>query len=909
MARLPGIRRIFRHERDGDVDVEMQFHLDARTDDLTRAGLSPEEARRVALAEFGDLQRYQAETARIDRGYARTVRAREFLWSVWYDLGYTLRGLRRNPGFAAATLLTLALGIGANTAVWTITDALMRRPLPIEHPDELHAARRADRSDGGDYYHSYSRFRRMQAAMPEPSRLAAMSALNRMYVTAGDRLEPAVGQLVSGNWFGVLRVRPIAGRTLTPADESTGDAAPAAVLSHGFWTRGFARDAGVIGTTVRVNGTPVRVIGVAAPGFQGLTIGQSVDLWLPLTSQWAVRYRGNMSASDADPEKPWPAQEGIHWLTLVARVASVAAVRVSGALDRQLRGELEQEMTRMDAADRVHAAREHLVLDAIPRGFSGIRDRYADPLRVLTASVGLVLVIACANLAGLLLARGASRSHELAVRVSLGARRTRLVRQVLTDSLTLALLGGALSLLVAHWGAAALLRGASSDPRPIPLAVGTDLRVVGLTLALSGLTGLVIGGLPALRVSRAGLYDAFRGSGRVVGSRGGHRVPLGRALVAAQIALSLVLVATAGVFVRTLRNLLAVDPGYAHTQVITARLDVRAAGYDYAELPPLYDRLLSRVAAVPGVRSASLSLHGFAASIGTSAFAVPGRTLPPGGNNAQQNYVTPDYFTTVGMSLLQGRPFAPTDRVGAPRVAIVSESMARHFFGTTDVIGQRFGTGATPDLEIVGVVRDARVNALREAPPRVVYFPLAQGPQEYINSLEVRVTGRPEPVVASLQTALRDVSPTLPVREIVTLSDLLQRGVSRERLVARLAGSFGVLALLLAGIGLYGVMGHSVWRRTNEMGVRLALGASPGGVRMLVLRESLTMSVAGLVLGFVLLLPIQRLTGRLVYGLSPRDPASVAIAAAILFLVTTVAAFVPAWRASRIDPVDAIRAA
>jgi len=231
MARLPGIRRIFRHERDGDVGAEMQFHLDARTDDLTRAGLAPVEARRVAIAEFGDRERYQAETVRIDRGYARTVRVREFLWSVWYDLGYTLRGLRRSPGFAAATLLTLALGIGANTAVWTITDALMRRPLPIEHPDELHAARRADRSDGGDYYHSYPRFRRMQATMPEPSSLAAMSAMNRMYVTAGDRLEPAVGQLVSGNWFGVLRVKAAAGRTLTASDETTGDAARAALMS------------------------------------------------------------------------------------------------------------------------------------------------------------------------------------------------------------------------------------------------------------------------------------------------------------------------------------------------------------------------------------------------------------------------------------------------------------------------------------------------------------------------------------------------------------------------------------------------------------------------------------------------------------------------------------------------------
>jgi predicted permease len=386
-------------------------------------------------------------------------------------------------------------------------------------------------------------------------------------------------------------------------------------------------------------------------------------------------------------------------------------------------------------------------------------------------------------------------------------------------------------------------------------------------------------------------------------------VPLGRVLVVAQIALSLVLVATAGVFVRTLRNLLAIDAGYERGNVVTARLDIRAAGYEDAQLPALYDRLLSGAANVPGVRSASLSLHGFAASIGTSAFKVPGRTLPPGGTYAQENYVTPEYFTTVGIALVKGRQFARTDRSDGPRVAIVNESMARHFFGTTDVVGARFGHDSPPELEVVGVVRDARVNALREAPPRMVYFPLAQGSHTYINSLEVRVAGPPEPVVASLRTALRDVSPTLPVREVVTLSDLLERGLSRERLVARLAGSFGVLALLLAGIGLYGVMGYSVWRRTNEMGVRLALGASPSGVRGMVLRESFAMTVGGLVLGIVLLLPIQALTGRLVYGMSPRDPLSVAIAAGVLFLVTTAAAFVPAWRASRIDPIAAIRSA
>jgi predicted permease len=715
---------------------------------------------------------------------------------------------------------------------------------------------------------------------------------------------------VSGNWFRVIRVRASTGRVIDLDDDRTIDAGAVAVLSDAFWTRRFGRDPRVIGTSIRVNGVPLRVIGIAQPGFQGLTVGSSIDLWAPLSMQHALRYIGNYSANDSDLEKAWAPQDGIQWLTLLARVPPSSAARVSGALDRHLRGELEQQVAQSDSVQRAYRLREHLMLLAIPRGFSPLREQFRDPLRVLMASVGLVLLIACGNLAGLLLARSSARSHEIAVRISLGARRGRLVRQVLTDSLTIALLGGAVSLLVARWGTAMLLRVASSGSRPIPLDASLGVRVLTFALIISLVTGLLVGGLPAFRVSRVGLYDAFRGAGRVMGGRSSHRLPLGRALVMSQIALSLVLVVTAGVFVRTLRNLLDIDPGYAREQVVLARLDVRAARYEYAQLPALYDRLLGVAASIPGVRSASLSLNSLGGGgIRTSGFAVPGRTLLPGEATAQENYVTPDYFTTVGMTLVQGRGFTRADKDGAPKVAIVSESMARHFFGTDRVVGARFGYERKPELEIVGVVRDARVNALREASPRLVFRPMAQGPQEYATSLEVRVAGAREPVTASLRGAIRQVDPNLPLRDIVPLSNLLERGLTRERLVARLAGSFGVLALLLAGVGLYGVMGYSVSRRTNEMGVRLALGASPGGVRMLVLRESLVTSAGGVLLGLALLIPVQGLTGRLVYGVSPRDPMTVAVGTAVLLLVTAVAAFVPAWRASRIDPVDAIRSA
>ena len=909
MRRIPGIRRAFRHDRTSDVDVELQFHIDARTDDLIRTGLHPDDARRAALAEFGDVKRYESETMRIDRGYARTTRIKEFLWSVWFDFGYSLRGLRRSPGFALAAILTVALGIGANTAVWTILDALMRQPLPIDRPEELFVVRRTDQPDE-DYVVSLPRFQRLQAVTSDSSRLAAMTAFSRMYATNGDQPEPAIVQLVSGNWFRTLHVGTSVGRPIDVDDASTLGGGAVIVLSDAYWTRRFGRDPRIVGTTVRLNGTPLRVIGVAQPGFQGLTVGSSVDLWVPLSMQGPLKYISNFSANDSDPEKPWGPQEGIAWLQLVVRTPPSSASRVGAALDGLFRGELQEEVARSDSTQRVYLLRQHMTVRAIPRGISPLREQFKDPLKVLMASVGLVLLIACGNLAGLLLARSSARNHETAVRISLGARRSRLVRQILTDSLTIALLGGAVSLVVARWGTTMLLRLASSGSQPIPLDVSHELRTVLFALVLSVMTGLLVGGLPAMRVSRAGLYDAFRGAGRVIGSRAAHRLPLGRALVVSQIALSLVLVVTAGVFVRTLRNLLSIDPGYEREHVVTARLDIRAAGYTHQQLQPLYDRLLGAATALPGVRSASMSLSPLAGgSIQTTVFFVPGRTLGPGQRVAQVNYVTPDYFSTVGMTLVAGRGFTIADRDSAAKVAIISESAAQQFFGTDQVIGLRVGYDAPADVEIVGVVHDARVNTLREKPPRLLFRPLAQGPNEYLNSLEIRVTGRPAPMIASLRGAIRQVDPLLPVRDVVTLADLLERGLTRERLVARLAGSFGVLALLLAAIGLYGVMGYSVARRTNEMGVRLALGASPGGVRMLVLRESLGTSVAGIVLGLALLVPVQGLTGRLVYGVSPRDPISVAVGTVLLLGVTALAAFVPAWRASRIDPVDAIRSA
>jgi predicted permease len=624
--------------------------------------------------------------------------------------------------------------------------------------------------------------------------------------------------------------------------------------------------------------------------------------------QHEIGYRLDASNDDSDTDQPWMPQNGIAWLTLVTRLDPAAFPAASGRLSAAHRVWLEDFLASRDEAERNHLMRETLVLEPIPRGLSSLRAQFADPLRTLMGAVGLVLLIACANLASLLLARSVARTHEMAVRVSLGARPGRLVRQTLTESLALAVLGGIVGLGLAGFGARAMLRLASRGSSAIPLDISLDGRVLGFVAAVTLLTGLLFGLAPALRSVRTDLHDAFKTGGRVVGGTSG-RLPLGRLLVVAQIALSLVLAAGAGLFVRTLSSLLATDPGFAREEIVSAGIDTRAAGYRPSDLPGIYQRLLAEVERIPGVRSASLSVYGFASrAIRSSGMTVPGRVRDPSWDNSvQEVFVTPAFFSTVGVPLLRGRDFSEADRLPGNRVAIVSESLARHFLDTVDVVGQRIGYGTPAEFEIVGVVRDAQANSLKEPPPRIIYYPMAQGPTEYATSLEARVAGPPEQMVPAIRAAIARVDRGLPVREVATLGDLMASGLRTERLVATLAGAFSVLALLLAGIGLYGVVAYSVSRRINEMGVRLALGARPGAVRWIVLRDSWTMIGLGVAAGALLWVPSFAVVRNLVHGVPARDPVSLALAIGLLALVGTIAALLPAWRASRVDPSAALR--
>jgi predicted permease len=896
------LSRLFRGRTlDRELDRELRAHLDLMTDDLVRSGLSPAEARRRAALALGGVEQVKEAS--------RDARGTRLVEDWWQDTRYALRALHRSPGFSLAAILTLALGIGANTAVWSVMDAVMFRALPVLRSEELYALRHGVPSDEEpSYLFSYLGMGRLRGVLPDSVPLAGMGSIARMYSSAGGRADPVQGQPISGNWFQLLGVGAARGRLMNPGDDDPSTPA-VAVISHSYWSRQFDRDPAVVGRVIKLNGFPLTVAGVVEPGFDGLTAGIQVDVWVPLRIQPEIRFRGESSSRDSDTEKPWLPQDGIAWMRLMTRAPRGALQQTESRLAGQYRVELLERNTNLsDSAGRAHRLTARLELEPLPKGFSSLRSAFGDPLWVLMAGVGLVLLIACANLAGLLIARGAARSQETSLRAALGARAGRLFRQSLTESLTLALIGGLVSPVVAWWGGRALVRAASAGPQPIPLALSLDVRVLGFVAALSVLTGLLLGLVPAWRAARSVPLGSFQAGGRMA-ARSLHRLPMGRLLVVSQIALSLVLLAAAGLFVRTLRNFLALDTGYAAERVLEARIDPRGAGYAADALPGLHQRLLGAVSAVRGVRSVSLSMHGL--GVGAQrlgGFTVPGVERPPEWNRqGQENFVTPEYFATVGMVLLKGRDFTDADREGAPRVSVVSEAFARHFFGTLDVIGKRFGYDQ-PKFEIVGLVRDARINFIKQTPPRMIFHPLSQEPGEYVQSLEARVDGPVEEVARMMRFAIASVDPELPVREIVPVAELLGRGLSRERLLARLAGVFGVMALLLAAVGLYGVVSYSVAQRTNELGIRMALGAQPAKVRAMVLRDSLAMVVTGLVLGVALWIPLQRLVKSMVFGLSTRDPLTLVGAVLVLGMVGVAAAWFPARRAARVDPAQALRA-
>lgn len=890
------LSRLFRRNAlEQELDRELRFHVETRTEELIGTGLNAVEARRRALAEFGGVEPIKEE--------ARDARGTRWVGDFAQDMRYALRMLRANKGFTVAAVLSLGLGIGANAAVFRVINGLLLRPLDVAQPNELFIL---ESSNANESRFSHPLYLKLAAAAPG-AQLAAMTRPGNMQITINGTAELTNTQLITTSWFRVLGVTAQAGRLFTEAEEAS--AAPVAVISDRYWTRQFGRAASAINTTILVNNTPRTIIGVAPAGFTGFMVGTPSDVWLPVTAQHDVHYRSNASNENADSDKPWVPQDGMSWLAVIGRTpaaSKAAGIAAMTGVYQQAVAERAKQFENPDRRER--ALRDHLLTTTGARGMSSARQEATPALTILMGMVALVLVVACANLANLLLARGAARSREFALRLSIGARRGRLIRQLLTESLTLSALGGIVGLAMAWWGGVALLTLMSPSRVAPPIAMPLDWRIVSFGLALTVLTGLGFGLLPALRLSRPELLDAMKSGGRVVSTGRQGRFPLVKVLVGVQVAISLLLLAGAMLFFQTFRNYMQMDPGFDREAVVSARFDTRLAGYQPDELPGVYERLLAEAGRIPGVRSVSIGKVGpVTGSATTSSVVIEGYTPAPSEDVVvNEEYAGAGYLSTLGMRLLAGRDFALSDDVRGRKVAIVNETMAKRFFDKRNPVGQRFGYD-TPDVEIIGVVADARAMGLREAVPPMVYYALAQSSGEYARNLYVRADGSVESVRAAVRAAVKAAAPGLAIREVVTLGELTERSVSSERFVSNLTALFGVLGVLVASLGLYGTIAYSVARRTNEIGVRLALGASPAGVRWMVLKETLTLVVAGACAGVLLMLPLSRLLSSVLFGLSGRDPLTLALAATGVIAVGALAGALPAWRASKVEPTAALR--
>ncbi len=836
------------------------------------------------------------------------------LAEFWADLRFAARLLRRSPGFTFVAVSSLALGIGGATAIFTVTDAVVLKSLPVRAPGQLYIAQVEDASGSSSRF-SYPLFEQARDVVHGSADMCVSSSVVRMLITEGAAAAPRpddIGrvQLVSGEYFSVLGTRPQVGRLLEPADNRSIGAHPVAVLSDAFWARRFGRRPDIVNRLITVNGAALTVIGVTPPGFFGTVADTRADVWVPVMMQSVVRYANNADVENGDLDQPWVPQPEVAWLTVVLRARTDRDRHaVADVFTRLLQQQLAKRPGYGTDPDVRRLQARHVVLAPGSHGLSRMREQLQSPLAVLFAMVGLLLVIACANLAGLLLARSASRRRELAVRASIGAGRWRIVRQLLAESLLLGLAGGALGIVAARWGCDVLLALLAPGRTGPAMDLALDRRVLLFATTTSVLTTLGFGLLPALRASRVDPAETLNAFGRIVGGER-RRHSAGRLLVVAQLALTVLLLSVAALFARTLQQLAQVPVGYHQDGVVIARIDPRAAGYGLERLDALHRAIVERLETTPGVRSASLSLHGplsggaRVSSLNVEGFQPP-RDTPL---EVQEDVVTPQYFQTVGLTLTRGRLFGPADHPKG-HVAIINETMARRFFAGRDPIGRHWNSGGpigADAFEIVGVVSDAHYNDLRSATPNAAYR-LASQSEEYLTSVEVRTSGPATDAAHAVRVALGAVDPRIPVMEVSTLEARVRALTGQERTVALLAAVFGATALLVACLGLYGILAYHVTRRTPELGVRIALGAGRGAVLWLVMRDALVIVALGLAIGLPLTLAAAQQMTRLLYQVAPVDVLSYTAAAVVLVTIATLAAWIPARRAAAIEPIVALR--
>ncbi len=824
---------------------------------------------------------------------------------IWRDIRHVSRGLRKTPGFVLVVVLTLALGIGANTAIFSLMDQVLLRSLPVRDPGSLVLLDGPGAFQGrtmNAMTFSYPMYRDFRDRNEVFEGILARVPVSMTVVWRGQS-ERASGELVTGNYFELLGVRPALGRVFNAADDQTPGAHPVAVLTHGYWMRRFGGDPRVLNQDVTVNGHPLTIVGVSAPGFTGLQVGQAADVMVPVMMKAQMTPTWN----DLDNRRS-------RWLNLMARlkpgVSREQAIAAMDVVYRQINEAEIKDIPNASESFRKRFVEKRLVMLPGHRGLSDLRSQFSTPLVVLMGMVGMVLLIACANVANLLLARTTSRQREIAVRLALGAGRGRIVRQQLVESGLLALAGAAVGLVLATWTGELLLAALPGDPATRNLSSSPDVRVTAFALGLALLTAFVFGLIPALQATRATVTSSLKEeAGSVAG--GGRQAQFRRLLVIGQVALSLLLLAGAGLFARSLFNLKSVDPGFRIDNLITFSIDPTLSGYDNPRMLSFYERMQQELAAIPGVSGVSMSEVGaLTGNQWQMTIRVDGYVPKEGENmNPTVDGVAPDYFKTMGIPLLAGREFTDRDTIGAPQVAIISETMARYYFGTDPAVGRRIGFGrdAGTNIEIVGVAKDVRSLQLRNEPERFVYIPYRQ--DDSVTSLTFYVRSSqdgPSAATAVRQTAQR-LDPNLPIFDMKTMQVQVDESLFVERMVAALSVAFGVLATLLAALGLYGVMSYAVARRTREIGIRMALGAERSRVLWLVLKEVAVLAAIGIVVGFAGSIWITRQVQSQLFGIQPNDPLTLLATMVLLGTVALVAGYIPARRATTIDPMLALR--
>jgi predicted permease len=849
---------------ENELERELAFHLEQLTREGLARGLSEAEARRAARRAFGALD--------LAREGCRDARRMGWLEDLAKDVRYGFRLLARSPAFTITAVVSLALGIGANIAIFSVVEAVLLRSLSVEHPRELVFVRGAGAAGRGLSYRGFERLRAQASAF---AGVAAM-ATDELRLEVDGAPEQVLGQVVSGGYFDTLGVKAAAGRLMTAADESLDP--PVAVIGHGYWQRRFGGDRAAIGRTIFFSGRAYTIVGVTTAAFWGLHPGRQVEVFFPITGQGSAL---------ADPSG--------RWMEVVARLRPGTGVEEATAqastIFRSFVGEQAPGM----------AAPANLALVPAARGTERLRARFAQPLYLLALAAGTVLLIACANLGNLLLARGAARRRELAIRRATGAGAGRLLRQLLTETLLLFLLGGAAGLLLAHLAIQGLVGFFAGGRTPILLDVRHDWRLLLFAAGLTLAAGVITAWWPALRALRTDPQATMR-------SGGGTAAGSGRLLVTGQVALSLVLLTGAAIFGRTMINLRAADLGFGGQRVLTMSLDVVGPGQQARQ--PLWRQILERVRALPGVRAASLSVLTPLSGRNTGAVvAVPGfQPLGEAERLARLNHVSEDYFRTFGIELRRGRAFTTGDSQATSAVAILNEAAAVAYFGGREAIGETLVLGQERRYRVVGIVRNHKHLSVREPTPRQVFIPLWQ-PFDPISRITLAVASDQPPAALARAVAeqVRALQASTLVSDVIGMDAQIDATLLSERLLSTLATTFGALALILTAVGLFGVLSYAVARRRAELAIRMALGAPPTRIASDVLRQGLVQVGSGVLLGLPFALVLARAAEGSLFGVTAADPTSYALSAAVLLVVAALAAWLPAHRAGSIDPASTLR--